>query len=228
MGNLWTSTGTLLASATFTNETASGWQQVNFATPIAITANTVYVASYHTNVGEYADSQNYFASSAVNNPPLHALSGVYSYGTSSSFPNQSYEASNYWVDVVYAASGAVTTTTTTSTTSNAPATVTNLSASPTSVAPGGTQTLSAKVTASQSLNNATVTFTVLNSAGIAVFSASYPGQQLNSGSPETFQAAWMVPSSTPSGSYTLEATVTSANGSTTYASQQLAGGITIN
>ena len=40
VGNLWTSTGTLLATATFTNETASGWQQVNFATPVAITANT--------------------------------------------------------------------------------------------------------------------------------------------------------------------------------------------
>ena len=53
VGNLWTSTGTRLATATFTSETASGWQQVNFATPVAITANTVYVASYHTNVGHY-------------------------------------------------------------------------------------------------------------------------------------------------------------------------------
>ena len=37
VGNLWTSTGQLLASATFTNETASGWQQVNFSQPVAIT-----------------------------------------------------------------------------------------------------------------------------------------------------------------------------------------------
>ena len=29
IGNLWSSTGTLLASATFTGESASGWQQVN-------------------------------------------------------------------------------------------------------------------------------------------------------------------------------------------------------
>src|SRR5438046_6762718 len=28
VGNLWSGTGTQLASATFTNETASGWQQV--------------------------------------------------------------------------------------------------------------------------------------------------------------------------------------------------------
>ena len=51
LGHLWSSTGTLLASATFTGESASGWQQVNFATPVAITANTVYVASYHATVG---------------------------------------------------------------------------------------------------------------------------------------------------------------------------------
>ena len=30
VADLWSSTGTLLATATFTNETASGWQQVNF------------------------------------------------------------------------------------------------------------------------------------------------------------------------------------------------------
>ena len=34
--HLWSSTGQLLATATFTSETASGWQQVNFATPVAI------------------------------------------------------------------------------------------------------------------------------------------------------------------------------------------------
>ena len=38
VGNLWTADGTLLASATFSGETASGWQQVNFATPVAIAA----------------------------------------------------------------------------------------------------------------------------------------------------------------------------------------------
>jgi hypothetical protein len=108
VGNLWTSTGTLLATATFTNETASGWQQVNFSTPVAITANTVYVASYHTNAGHYSDDQNYFAVTGVDSPPLHALAdgvsgfnGAYAYGSASSFPNQGWNSSNYWVDVVY-------------------------------------------------------------------------------------------------------------------------------
>ena len=108
VGNLWTNSGTLLASATFTNETASGWQQVNFSTPVAITANTVYAASYHTSVGHYSDDQNYFATAGVDNPPLHALAngvsgfdGVFLYGSSSGFPNQGWNSSNYWVDVVF-------------------------------------------------------------------------------------------------------------------------------
>ena len=60
VGNLWSASGTLLASATFTNETASGWQQVNFATPVNITAGTTYIASYHTNTGNYADTHVFF------------------------------------------------------------------------------------------------------------------------------------------------------------------------
>jgi hypothetical protein len=109
VGSLWTSTGTLLASATFTNETASGWQQVNFSTPVAVTANTVYVVSYHTNVGHYSVDQSYFATSGVDSPPLHALQdgvsgadGAFSYGSSSLFPSQGYKSSNYWVDVLFA------------------------------------------------------------------------------------------------------------------------------
>ena len=46
VGNLWTASGRKLASATFTGETASGWQQVTFSSPVSINANTTYVASY--------------------------------------------------------------------------------------------------------------------------------------------------------------------------------------
>jgi hypothetical protein len=108
IGTLWSSNGTKLATATFTGETASGWQQVNFATPVAISANTVYVASYHTNVGHYGFDEYYFATAGVDNPPLHALAdgvsggnGVYRYGSNSIFPNQSWHASHAWVDVVF-------------------------------------------------------------------------------------------------------------------------------
>jgi O-glycosyl hydrolase len=111
VSNLWSSAGTKLATATFSGETASGWQQVSFATPVAITSNTVYVASYHCTVGHYSEDDNYFASKGVDNPPLHALAngvsggnGVYAYGTSSAFPNSTWNAANYWVDVVFAVS----------------------------------------------------------------------------------------------------------------------------
>ena len=110
VGHLWTSTGSLLATATFTDETASGWQQVNFATPVAITAGTIYVASYFAPMGHYADDYNYFTN-AVTNGPLTALAnstpggdGVYKYGASGGFPNSTYKASNYWVDVMFSPS----------------------------------------------------------------------------------------------------------------------------
>ncbi|MGZ3584857.1 MAG: DUF4082 domain-containing protein, partial [Ktedonobacterales bacterium] len=108
LGNLWSSSGQLLATVTFTNETASGWQQATLSTPVAITANTVYVVSYHTNVGNYSANGAYFTSS-IDNTPLHGVSdstsvnGLFAYGNSQ-FPTGSYNASNYWVDVVFSPS----------------------------------------------------------------------------------------------------------------------------
>src|SRR5690606_19421865 len=100
-GSLWTSTGTLLATATFTNETASGWQTVTFTNPISISAGTTYVASYHTN-GFYSVNGNYFTTSVTNGnltAPSSASSGgngVYAYGSGNVFPANTYNASNYW------------------------------------------------------------------------------------------------------------------------------------
>ena len=92
---------------TFTNETASGWQQAIFSTPVTLTAGATYVVSYHTN-GFYSADGNYFAN-AITNGPLTAPSsassggnGVYAYGSSSVFPTNTYNATNYWVDVVFA------------------------------------------------------------------------------------------------------------------------------
>jgi hypothetical protein len=106
VGHLWSSAGQQLAEATFTNETASGWQEVMFAEPVPIRANTTYVASYFSPSGGYAIDQDYFTS-AVNSPPLRALAngedgpnGVYKYQTSG-FPTQTFQASNYWVDVLF-------------------------------------------------------------------------------------------------------------------------------
>jgi hypothetical protein len=108
VGHLWTATGTQLAAVTFTGETASGWQEVPLATPVAIAADTTYVASCHSSAGYYSATVGYFTQ-AVSNGPLTALAdgtdggnGVYRYGASA-FPTGSWNASNYWVDVVFSA-----------------------------------------------------------------------------------------------------------------------------
>ena len=101
-GSLWSSTGTLLATATFTNETTSGWQTVTFSNPVSITAGTTYVASYHSN-GHYAHTGNYFTTARVNGPLTAPASnnGVYTYGTGNLFPTSTFGATNYWVDVLF-------------------------------------------------------------------------------------------------------------------------------
>ena len=107
-GTLWSSTGTLLATATFTNETASGWQTVTFSNPVAIDAGTTYVASYHSN-GHYTATGNYFTTARTNGPLTAPAgnNGVYAYGTGNLFPTSAFGATNYWVDVVFnPASGA--------------------------------------------------------------------------------------------------------------------------
>ncbi len=71
IGSLWDSSGNLLASATFTNETSSGWQQVTFANPVPITAGTTYVAGYFAPNGHYSYTASAFASAGVDNAPLH-------------------------------------------------------------------------------------------------------------------------------------------------------------
>jgi hypothetical protein len=108
VGSLWTSTGSLLAQGTFTNETASGWQTLVFSSPVPVVAGTTYVASYLDPAGHYSDTINGF-SSAVTNGPLTAPAtgsvspgnGVYAYGTTSVFPFNIWEASNYYVDVLF-------------------------------------------------------------------------------------------------------------------------------
>ncbi|MEK6686832.1 MAG: Ig-like domain-containing protein, partial [Gemmatimonadota bacterium] len=96
VGNLWTAGGVNLASATFAGETASGWQQVDFATPVAVSSNTTYVASYFAPQGYYAldtVGQPGGLGAGVDNPPLHALAhsendpnGVFKQSATSIFP----------------------------------------------------------------------------------------------------------------------------------------------
>ena len=109
IGHLWTSGGTQLASVTFTGESSTGWQQANFPSPVTVSPGTTYVASYLAPSGHYSVS-GAGLSSAFNHPPLQAVAnstsanGVYTYGGSIAFPSSSYNASNYWVDVLFSTS----------------------------------------------------------------------------------------------------------------------------
>ncbi|MFC3898834.1 DUF4082 domain-containing protein [Lentzea rhizosphaerae] len=105
-GTLWSSTGQQLATGTFTAETSSGWQKLLFASPITVQPNTTYVVSYHAPNGRYSVSSGYFNGQGAGYKSLHALpngtdggNGVYRYG--GGFPTSSYNAANYWVDVIY-------------------------------------------------------------------------------------------------------------------------------
>jgi hypothetical protein len=102
-GQLWTSTGTRLATATFTNETTSGWQSVTFSSPVTLTPGATYVASYHTDVGSYSVTPNYFTNNVTSGPLTAPATGngVYTYGSSIAFPTSTFQATNFWVDVMF-------------------------------------------------------------------------------------------------------------------------------
>ena len=113
VGNLWTSAGALLATATFTNESATGWQTVTFSSPVAVTANTVYVASYFAPNGGYAVDPELLRGlgrderAAV--PAARRRVGrqrPVSLRREQRLPGfDTFQASNYWVDVVFTTSG---------------------------------------------------------------------------------------------------------------------------
>ncbi|MFF1879639.1 DUF4082 domain-containing protein [Leifsonia sp. NPDC058230] len=102
-GSLWSSTGTRLATVTFTNETASGWQTAQLATPVAITAGQTYVVSYLAPNGNYSFTSNYFATAKTSGPLTAGTvnNGRFVYGSGGTMPNGTWNATNYFVDVVF-------------------------------------------------------------------------------------------------------------------------------
>ncbi|MFI5762199.1 DUF4082 domain-containing protein [Streptomyces sp. NPDC051563] len=161
-GSLWTSSGQRLATGTFTNETASGWQQLNFSSPIPVKANTTYIASYFAPNGGYSFDTT-FASADAGLAPFTALksgtdggNGVYRYSGTGGFPSTASSGSNYWVDAVLD----------TATASTTPPTVT--STSPQSAATGTAITAAVKATFSTAVDADTLVFTVKDPSGATV------------------------------------------------------------
>ncbi|MFF2569932.1 DUF4082 domain-containing protein [Streptomyces sp. NPDC058084] len=162
-GSLWSSAGQLLATGTFTNETASGWQELKFANPVPVKANTTYVASYFAPNGGYSYDAHYFTDKAAGLAPLTALqsgtdggNGVYRYGSAGGFPNQAAAGSNYWVDAVLETGSA----------STVPPTVTGRT--PAAGATGVSITAPLSATFNQSIDSGTLVFTVTGPGGATV------------------------------------------------------------
>jgi hypothetical protein len=100
VGRIWSSTGQLLASVTFTNETASGWQEQVLATPLAVTPGTTYVVSVNTNTAYVSTNSGFVSpiSNGVINTPVGA--GVYNFNPGA-FPTQTFQNENYYRDIVF-------------------------------------------------------------------------------------------------------------------------------
>lgn len=104
---LFSGAGARLAQARSTGDTCTVpcWEQINFSAPISIAANTTYIAAYYTSNGRYAGDNNGLTNGKTSTPliaPASAQSGgngVYTYSTG--FPNQTYKATNYWVDIAF-------------------------------------------------------------------------------------------------------------------------------
>lgn len=110
-GSLWSEGGTRLATTTFTEESATGWQTASFDEPIPVVAGETYVVSYYAPVGRYAYDSGFFASSFRNGPltaPAHGSRYIYGGG----FPEYTYGDANYWVDAVFTTGGLRVTTVT--------------------------------------------------------------------------------------------------------------------
>lgn len=100
--HLWDDAGNLLAAGESAQQSNEGWRIGLFPQPVAIDPNKTYVVSYHTSSGSYAYTAQGLKD-AQYRQPLAALGGggVFSYGSSPKFPNQTYNNLNYWVDVAF-------------------------------------------------------------------------------------------------------------------------------
>lgn len=106
VAHLWDTNGNLLATATFVNESASGWQSVDFPSAVSVGAGQSYVVSYTTSTGHYAADGKQWDYRGVDAGPL-TIAGGYGaqpaglYGRAGYFPTSSYQNTDYYVDAIF-------------------------------------------------------------------------------------------------------------------------------
>ena len=108
IGNLWTTSGTLLATATFTNESASGWQQVNFSSAgRGHREHRLRRLVPHERrplrrrPAVLLHERRRRAAPRARELGDHARTACTRTAPTSTFPTSTSGASNYWVDVVF-------------------------------------------------------------------------------------------------------------------------------
>jgi hypothetical protein len=84
------------------------WEEIDFASPLSISANKTYVSTYWVKGGHYAGDNQGLANKVTSGPltapgssSIAGGNGVYIYGTRLLRPNSTYQASNYYVDVAF-------------------------------------------------------------------------------------------------------------------------------
>jgi Domain of unknown function (DUF4082)/Right handed beta helix region len=118
VGALYSRSGRLLARATFTKETASGWQSASFSAPVRVAAGQSVTAAVYMPRGMYTVANPYRW--PARSDSLTAVRGVYSYATSLDRPTHVFETSNYFVDMSFKATDASPRPTATTTTTASP------------------------------------------------------------------------------------------------------------
>lgn len=162
--SLWDGGGQLLATAQVGQESALGWQSASFASPVAVSAGTTYIASYRAPVGRYAYTDTGLAG-PIDRAPLHspANAGRYTYGSAAPLSGSS---ANYYVDPVFNVDS-----------TDAPAVVTT---SPVNGAVSVPVTTPINATFSTTVQAGTAVMTVTDSTGATV-PGSVANQTLGSG-----------------------------------------------
>ena len=102
-GHLWTEGGAELGSVGFTSGAPTGWKQALFSSPLAILANTTYVASVRLGTDQGYPVTSGGLTSSISNGHLSTVvgtNGVYN-DVAGIFPGTSFGSSNYFRDILF-------------------------------------------------------------------------------------------------------------------------------
>ena len=98
VGRIWTASGGLLRTASFINETSSGWQTAEVSPALSISANTRYKVTYNIHIVG-AKTFNVFANGPLNRPPF-TIYGSSFCSPAGCFPTTG-STSNLFADIVF-------------------------------------------------------------------------------------------------------------------------------